>query len=266
MLTAHDSFDDADSVPPECRATVARIQNALDGAPSVLGGVLDADPHSAACPACRERVRAARLLLAVLATPAEPVAVPAEFADRVVAAVAADAADAADTTARRSHVRSRTYRTVAWLAIAAAVLIGAWFIVNGGSKPNEVVQHPVPPAPQGTPEPPDQTPGQTPDPAPDPRPIRIGDEFAKAGQAVLEAPKPITESVAVAPKVLDVLTGSFKLPAAPADPMGPALEPARKSLAELPIAARTGLEPVTGTAEKAFNRFLRDVGAVKPNS
>ena len=72
--------------------------------------------------------------------------------------------------------------------------------------------------------------------------------------------------MAVAPKVFDVLTGPFRLPAPPADPMANALEPARKSLAELPVAARAGLEPVTGTAEKAFARFLRDVGSVTPNS
>ena len=41
------------------------------------------------------------------------------------------------------------------------------------------------------------------------------------------------------------------------------LEPARKSLADLPDAARAGLEPVTGTAQKAFARLLRDVGAVQ---
>jgi hypothetical protein len=196
------------------------------------------------------------VLLSVLAAPTEPVAVPSGFTDRVVAAVAADAAD------RHPHGRGRTYRAAAWLALAAAVLIGVWFIAKGGSKPNEVVRHPVPPAPRVAPEPP----APAPDPAPDPRPIRIGDEFAKAGRAVLDAPRPITDSVAVAPKVLDVLTGSFKLPAPPDDPMGTALEPARKSLVELPVAARTGLEPVTDTAEKAFDRFLRDVGAVKPNS
>jgi hypothetical protein len=50
------------------------------------------------------------------------------------------------------------------------------------------------------------------------------------------------------------------------DPMNQALEPARKTLAELPSVARTGLEPITGTAEKAFHRFLRDLNSVKPNS
>src|SRR5262249_3038582 len=106
----------------------------------------------------------------------------------------------------------------------------------------------------------------TPAPAPDPRPIRIGDEFAKTTQSILETPKPLTDSVAVAPKLFEAITNSFKLPDMAPDPMGAALEPARKSLTELPVVARSGLEPVTDTAEKAFKRFLTDVGAVKPNS
>jgi hypothetical protein len=97
-----------------------------------------------------------------------------------------------------------------------------------------------------------------------PRPIRIGDEIAKAEHTLLEMPKPLAESAAVAPKLLGAIGGALKLPDAPADPMAAALEPARKSLADLPHAAQAGLEPVAGTAEKAFKRFLSDVGAVKP--
>ena len=243
-------------VPPECRATVERIQSALDGAGAEA---LDADTHPTACAACRERVRAARVLLSVLAMPAEPVAVPAGLADRVVKAVGED---------RNVQTRRRVYKATAWLALAAAILIGVFYFAftpqPAGNQtlptPPREMARPVEPAPA----PREKTP--TPEPAPEPRPIRFGEAVANTGQAVLDAPKPITESVAVAPKVIGVLADSFKLPAPPADPMGPALEPARRSLAELPVAARTGLEPVTGTAEKAFARFLRDVGSVKPNS
>ena len=52
----------------------------------------------------------------------------------------------------------------------------------------------------------------------------------------------------------------LNVPATPAINLGPA----GKSLTEIPDAARTGLEPVTGTAQKAFNRLLRDVGAMQP--
>jgi hypothetical protein len=251
MLKAYETPED-EPVPPECCATVDRIQTALDGASADLGA-LDADPHPATCPTCRERVRAARVLLSVLAAPAEPAPVPAGFADRVVKAAQAD---------RHAQTRSRVYKVTALLALAAAVLVAVFAILykpqpESMPVPKETVQTPeVAPAPRE----------KTPNPAPEPRPLNLGNEFAKAGQAVLDAPKPLTDSVAVAPKVFDVLSSSFKLPAAPIDPMGTALDPARKSLTELPGAAREGFEPVTGTAEKAFNRFLRDVGSVKPNS
>ena len=245
---------DDEPVPPECRATVARIQSALDGDADALA----TDAHATACAACRERVRAARVLLAVLATPAEPVAVPTGFADRVVKAMWAD-----------RHVRTRrgVYKTFAYLALAASVLIAVFGIVFSGlrQKPDNF----LPAVPFETAKPTEVAPApreKTPAPAPEPRPIRFGDAVANTGQAIRDTPRPFAESVAVAPKVFDVLTGPFRLPAPPADPMANALEPARKSLAELPVAARAGLEPVTGTAEKAFARFLRDVGSVTPNS
>jgi hypothetical protein len=241
-------------VPPECRATVEMIQRVLDG--DATADVLDADSHTIACAACRERVRAARVLLSVLATPAEPVAVPAEFADRVVTAMWVE---------RHERTRRRSYAAAMW-TIAAGILLVIG--LTEFFRPPQPVDFPDPklvattpePAPEPRPNPP------APEPVPEPRPIRVGDALASTGQAILDAPKPFAESVAVAPKLLDVLSGPFKMPAAAADPMTVSLEPARKSLADLPDAARTGLEPVTGTAEKAFARFLRDMGSVKPNS
>jgi hypothetical protein len=50
-------------------------------------------------------------------------------------------------------------------------------------------------------------------------------------------------------------------------PMGEDVGPVGASLAELPVAAAAGLEPVAGTTRKAFNRFLQDVGvAARPKS
>lgn len=253
MLTAHDTPDD-EPVAPQCRPTVDRLQRALDGGASP--GPLESDSHATGCPACRERVRAARVLLSVLGTPPGPVAAPADFADRVVAAMWAE---------RRARTRVRgVVATVAALAAAVLLFIG----LNRGKQPETGVPLPVVPnefatKPEPAPAPREKPP--TPEPAPEPRPLRVGDALANAGQAILDAPKPLAESVAGAPKLFDVLSGPFKNPPPP-DPMAAALEPARKSLADLPVAARSGFEPVTGTAEKAFNRFLRDVGAVKPNS
>ena len=244
---------EAEPVPPECRATVELIQRALDG--DATADLFDANLHTSACATCRERARAARVLLSALATPAEPVAVPADFADRVVTAMWAERHT---STWRRSAA-------VALAALAAAILLAVGLGLLFPTKEevpvplHNVAQTPQQPTPAPEPLP------NPPEPVPEPRPIRVGDALANTGQAILDAPKPLAESVAVAPKLLDVLSGPFKMPA-PADPMTASLEPARKSLADLPDAARTGLEPVTGTAEKAFNRFLRDVGSVKPNS
>jgi hypothetical protein len=243
--------DDFEVVPPQCRATADAIQRALDGDAPLPA----TDSHLTACAACRERVRAARVLLSVLATPAEPVAVPAGFADRVLVAMSAE---------RREPARGRIAKAVAWLALAAAVLVGVWLIAKPAAHPQgDVVEAPPvrvePPAPI-TDVPPTPT-----ERAPEPRPVRVSDALASTGQALRDAPRPLADSVAVAPKVFDVLAESFKLPEPAADPMAQALEPTRRSLDALPVAARSGLEPVTGTAEKAFNRFLRDVGAVKPN-
>ena len=99
------------------------------------------------------------------------------------------------------------------------------------------------------------------EPAPAPRevrPIRIGDEFARMGSALRGAPKPITDPAALTPDVVAKLAGALSRPAAGPD----AFEPARAALTELPDAARAGLEPVAGTAQKAFSRLVRDVGGV----
>jgi hypothetical protein len=259
MLKPYDpSENENETVPPQCRATVDLIQRALDG--EETPGSLDADPHAAACPACRERVLAARVLLSVLSLPREPAAVPANFSDRVVKAMWED---------RHARTRRNVYKATAWLALAAAILIGLYTIVSP-PQPDVVPLPDMTPRgefarqPDVAPAPRAKEPG--PAPAPEPRPIHIGDEVAKAEQKLLEVPKPLTDSVAVAPKLFEAITNPFKMPAGPPDPMATALEPARKSLTELPLAARVGLEPVTGTAEKAFKRFLHDVGSVKPNS
>lgn len=266
MLKPYDpdpSENEHDPPAPECRATVDRIQRVFDG--DATPESLDADTHATACPACRERIRAARVMLAVLTAPRDPIVVPVGFADRVVMAMHKD---------RRVQTRRTAYRATAWVAAAAAVLIAIFALTNKQSNntnpqpiipPVEIAKQPDPeiaPAPREK----NSTPTPGPAPAQDPRPIHIGNEFAKTTQSILETPKPLTDSVAVAPKLFEAITNSFKLPDMAPDPMDAALEPARKSLTELPVAARSGLEPVTGTAEKAFKRFLTDVGAVKPNS
>ena len=95
--------------------------------------------------------------------------------------------------------------------------------------------------------------------------MRLGDEINKAEKALLGSSKPITEPAAIAPQVLAKLTDVLTRPSAPAVE----LNPARVVLIELPEAARSGLQPVTATTQKAFARLLRDVALVqiasKPN-
>ena len=256
MREPYDLFD-TEPTPPACRATVDGIQRVLDG--DVPPEALDADPHFGACATCRERLRAARVLLSVLATPSEPAPAPVDFTDRVLHAVHAD---------RHTQTRRSVYKAATWAALAAAILLAVFAITNPSQKPEHVTDMRLP----------RETAKQT-EVAPEPRakgtrptpdPIHIGDEVAKAGQVFRDAPKPITDSVALAPKLIDVLANPFTMPAGPGAPMGmeEVLQPARKSISELPEAARLVLEPVTGTAQKAFSRLLRDVASVnpKPNS
>lgn len=233
-----ESVTNADTpVPPVCRATVERLQLVLDG--ELPAAALDADPHLTACAACRERIAAARLVMSALARPAET-SVPPGLTDAVLSAVRED---------RYARIRRRSYlwTTGVIVAIAASLLFLSWFT---SPVPEPIVPVPFRPEAHVQPKPPE---------APEPRPVRIGDELSKVGQALREASKPITEPVGAAPQIIVKLTDTLTRPIAPT----PAFEPARKSLVELPDAARAGLEPITGTAQKAFSRFLRDVGSVQ---
>lgn len=236
-------------LPPVCQSTADRLNRVLDG--ELEAAALDADPHPAGCPACRERVAAARILLSVLAEP-EPVAAPPGMASRVLAALHQD---------RAANVRRRSRAVAAAAcALAASVAIALWL-----SRTPPTPVGPTGPAPETANVAPAPTPETAPEPRPAVPPLRIGDELAKAGLALRGTPKSMAEPVAAAPEVLSKLTDALTRPLAPA---GGDMEPARAALADLPDAARTGLEPVTGTAQKAFSRLLRDVGAIgsKPKS
>lgn len=214
-----------------CQRTMAVVRAVFDGERPAAD--LDADAHPIACAECRGRVAEARVLLAALALPSEPVAVPTGFAAGVLSAVRAD---------RRARNRRRLLASVGGgLAVAAALLVGVW-VMNGPADRQIVVEATRP--------------------APEQRPVRVSAEFAKAGDALRESSRPITEPAVAAPKVFASLA-EVMLPPLPA-PMGDTASPAAVALAELPSAARTGLEPVTGTTQKAFTRLLRDVNVLQP--
>jgi len=251
MFKTHETPEDGDG-PPECRATVARLQTVLDG--EAPPEALDADPHPVVCTTCRERIGAARVLLSVLSQPSAPTAVPTDFSARVVKAVRED---------RRAR-RHGAYKVAAGLALAATVLLAVFAIarVNRDAAAPETASAEAVLKPLTVPG----AHTSAPAPVPEAQPIRLDAAVAHTEQAIRDTPRPLMESVSAAPKVFDRLTAPLKMPGSPSGPMTSALAPTRKSLAELPGAARAGLEPVTGTAEKAFARFLSDMGSIKPNS
>jgi hypothetical protein len=102
-------------VAPACEPTVERLQRVLDG--DMAADALDADPHAAVCPVCRERIRAARLLLTALAEPADPFLAPTGLTEAILAGVRAD---------RRRVARRRALVAVGGLAVAAAVVLAVW--------------------------------------------------------------------------------------------------------------------------------------------
>ncbi len=227
------------SVPPACRATTDRIQRTLDGELAVDRWPLDA--HIGECGDCRERIHAMRLLLAALAVPRPPITVPAGLSKSILASVHSD---------RRDRARVRMLARVGSFALAASVALVVWLNVPTPS----LSSLPTLDVAVSTPKP----------EVPDVKPMRLGDELAKAGVAFRTTTQPLTEPAAAAPTAFASITNALLHPPTP---MAVAkLEPARKSLAELPEAARIGFQPVTGSAEKALNRFLRDLVAIKPNS
>lgn len=224
------------SVPPGCRSTVDRLQLVLDGV--LPAGALHAEPHTLTCAACRERIAAARLLLSVFTVPAES-SFPSGMTNSILAAVRED---------RHAQIRHRSYSLAAGFgaALVASLMLVAWFNKTPAQPEVPFLPRPLPDMSHV---------------APEPRPVRIGDEFSKVGQAILGTSKPIMEPVVAAPQMLTKLTDTLTLPAAPAGEF----ELARRSITDLPDAARTGLEPVTGTAQKAFSRLMRDFSAVQVN-
>ena len=219
-------------ISSECGPTLERIQAVLDRVHPA--SILSDDSHLAVCEACRQRVRAAQRMLALFA---EPVVVRPGFADSILVDVAHD---------RRVRYQRKAAAVFGGFAIAAALGIALW--MNQPKDATFVKRVPLPLPRQSAPQP----------------PIRVTDEFAKATDAIRESTRTITEPAANAPRMIAALTDT--LLKTPTVPVGYDLGPAGKSLADIPDAAKSGLEPVGNTAQKAFNRLLRDVTAMQPKS
>ncbi len=208
---------------PDCTAFEAVVQRVLDGELSHdrLGG-----RHPQTCPACRD------LLKATAAFTAFPTPVPTPSVgsnQRVLLTVLND---------RRQRRQRRLFVGGAALTMAACLFIslGVYFTQAGSKPAPEIVEvAPKPPA-INTP--------------------RVTDQVAEAGSALTAMTRRATEQAMRPTRSLF-----------PVDPMAvpqidlPAtLEPATESLAALPSAAKSGLEPITDSTRRAVNLFLRDVG------
>jgi hypothetical protein len=253
----NNSFNPEDfSISPDCHQTVDLLQSVFDGVlPSTA---FEADSHLSSCIACRNRVDSAKLVLSALAKPAILTPVRESLTDDILDAVLADR-----NAERWLQIRRRVLIAAGGLTMAAGIFLAVWLGWFGGSHKNDARQDTA----RNNTQPENTEFNTTPDPstASVQETVRIGEEFSKAEQAFLNSSRPITEPAAVAPQMLVKLTDVLTRPDEPVNE----LAPARKSLLELPEAARTGLQPVTSTAQKAFDRLIRDVGTVqttaKPN-
>lgn len=251
MTIMRNTNADADSlVYPACRHTVNRINEVLDGKLPVAA--LDGDEHGRACRECRERIAASKVLSSGLGALTEPASFPQRMTERLVAAVLADR-----LVEQRSRLRLRYSAIASSLAIAAGVVLAVWLgwfksMMNATPDAPSVVREQPP-----TPAPPDSQHSLPAQP-----PVRLGEELARAEHALVNSSRPLTEPAEAAPQLLARLTDVLTRSAQPV----PAFEAAGQSLLEIPEAARSGLEPVTSSAQKAFSRLIRDVGGVKPRS
>jgi len=157
---------------------------------------------------------------------------------------------------RLSRIRRRSYGvTVTAIAVIAACLVIASWVRTADRAP-------VVPDNAIRPNARDQA--RTPVAA-EPLAVRLGEEFARVGQALRETSKPITEPAASASEMFGMLSSSLSAPAVPVGDFQNG-----NPLADLSGAARVGLEPVTSTTQKAFARLIHDIGgmqvSVKPKS
>jgi len=226
--------------PPQatdCAAFEAVVQHVLDrelGADSLEG------PHPVACAECRRLAAAAKVLACGLDRMRPPPQVEPARGDRLAAAAFRD---------------YRFRRRVVWAGRAAGVALAASVLVavaafgsrTGGSKEPEVAR---------------TLPSHRPQPAPPPE--RVGDRVADATSALASITRKATDRTLTPPRNLIPPPESVSLPDTE---LAATVEPAAESLASMPQAAKSGIEPMTTGAKRAVNLFLRDTGlTAKPKS
>src|ERR1700722_10072907 len=174
MAQIEDTTYEDRSLPPDCRPTVALLQGVFNNELSV--SVLAADRHATSCSLCRERIATAKLVLTSLAVQGDASIPNPKLTEKIVAAVFL-----AETITTWDRFRKRILALSGSLAIAASLFVAIWLTWPKSSQKTESadagstlpVQNDVP----------EKQPNQT------ARPVRLGDEFYKAEQALLGSSK-----------------------------------------------------------------------------
>ena len=245
---------------PECLAFDKRLEQLLDRERSLDSEDLS---HAQHCARCSHRWAETRLFLAALDqlrtdTDTE---VPPGFTERVLAQV------------HRSRPAAREYRrsvlAPALVAIAASLLLGVmlfrpWqdLVPPHVGKPTEMAA--IPPASETT-MPLASTTVRQDSPT---RVVEPLDELRAEWGTVLSRFTRQSAVDALAP-ARSLIRSDTPAETGPTTGSGTEPMPGVEALTAVPDAARSGLEPLASTAQRAFQLFLRDVGQVavpKPNS
>jgi hypothetical protein len=221
-------------LPSDCAAFEAAVQRVLD---RELGfDALDVQ-HAAECPDCRALGASAKLLATGLDRMGLVPQVEIARTDRIAAAAAWD---------------YRVRRRVTWVGRAAAVALAASILVAA------ILYGPW----VGRTNQPDIVRGR--EPSPEPAPERVADRVADAGSALASITRKATDQALTPTRNLIPPPESVTLPETE---LATTVEPAAESLAAMPQAAKSGIEPMTTGARRAVSLFLRDTGITpKPKS
>lgn len=207
--------------------------------------------HVRHCQDCQNRFHTAELLLTTLEQIAESrdVSLPVNFADRVLPVVLGE-----QQAERRAERRSRRLRSVLTVgALAASFTLAALLIRDRLGEPAPVPQR-------------SELASLHARPVAEVPPILVSAQLTEVRETLADLTRRTAEE-ALSPAQTFLPDRSPEPPVVvvPAEGMGATVA----TLADVPEAARTSLEPLTGSAERALNLFLRDVGlsqTLKPKS
>ncbi len=132
----------------------------------------------------------------------------------------------------RQRRRTRWMVRSGAMAMAASVLVAVVAMKPWAAKPNEIVQLPEVKSTV--------------------KPVKIEQSFAEAGSAFVSITRKATDQ-SLAPAVNWIASRDATVPAERTE---------IRTLANLPNAAKDGIEPIANTTKRAFNLFVRDVAGL----